>query len=181
MRFTPTKIPEVILVEPDVFGDARGFLMETYHADKFTEGGIAESFVQDNHSRSVKRTLRGLHYQLAPFAQGKLVRVLSGVILDVAVDVRPQSPTFKKWVSAELSDDNKHQLWVPAGFAHGFLVLSETADVAYKCTAVYAPEHERAIIWNDPDIGIDWPTTDPVLSDKDAIAPRLADQPDLPG
>lgn len=180
MRFTPTELPGVILVEPDVFGDARGFFMETYHQEKFAGGGIEETFVQDNHSRSVKGTLRGLHYQLAPSAQGKLVRALNGTILDVAVDVRPQSPTFKQWIAAELSGDNKQQLWVPAGFAHGFLVLSETADVAYKCTAFYAPEHERAVIWNDPEIGVDWPITDPVLSDKDAIAPKLADQPDLP-
>lgn len=180
MHFSVTAVPPVTLVTPQVFGDARGYFMETYHAEKFRDASIPDVFVQDNQSRSVAGTLRGLHYQLAPAAQGKLVRCLHGSILDVAVDIRRSSPTFKHWVSAELSDENKHQLWVPPGFAHGFLVLSESADVAYKCTNVYAPELERFIAWNDPDIGIDWPVAAPVLSDRDAAAPMLADQPDLP-
>ncbi|HEV7669835.1 MAG TPA: dTDP-4-dehydrorhamnose 3,5-epimerase [Thermoanaerobaculia bacterium] len=175
MKFTPTEIPEVILVEPDVFPDSRGFFFEAYHAEKFAANGIVEAFVQDNQSHSIRGTLRGLHAQrLQP--QGKLVRTLIGEIFDVAVDIRPGSETFGRWVGATLSAENRLQLWVPPGFAHGFLVLSETADVLYKCTTLYRRDDEIGILWNDPEIGIEWPLDgDPLLSPKDAVAPRLAE------
>ncbi len=175
MKCTPTAIPDVVLVEPDVFRDDRGFFFESYHAEKYAEAGIAEPFVQDNQSHSIRGTLRGLHAQrLQP--QGKLVRALSGEIFDVAVDIRPSSPTFGRWVGAILSADNRHQLWIPAGFAHGFAVLSETADVLYKCTTLYRRDDEIGIAWNDPEIGIEWPlSSEPLLSPKDATAPRLAE------
>jgi len=179
MRFIPTNLPGVIIVEPQVFGDDRGFFMETYHAEKFREGGIAEPFVQDNHSRSVKGVLRGLHYQL-PNPQGKLVRVVSGSVFDVAVDIRRGSPAFGKWTAVELSAENKRQLWIPAGFAHGFCVTSETAEVVYKCTTLYDGPNDRGIRWNDPSIGIEWPVTMPTLSKKDMDAPLLADASVLP-
>lgn len=179
MRFTPTRLPDVILVEPAVFGDDRGFFMEVYHQEKFRGGGITESFVQDNHSRSVRGVLRGLHYQL-PNPQGKLVRAVEGSVFDVAVDIRRGSPTFGKWVGVELSEENKRQLWIPAGFAHGFCVTSETAEVVYKCTTLYDGPSDRAIRWNDPAIGIEWPVDDPILSAKDAAAPLLSDAPILP-
>lgn len=172
MRFEPTELPEVILVEPEVHRDARGFLLESFQARRYAEGGIRERFVQDNHSRSARGTLRGLHAQLAP-AQGKLVRVSRGEIFDVAVDLRRSSPRFGRWAGRRLSDENFRQLWIPPGFAHGFCVLSETADVEYKCTAFYAPEGEVAVAWDDPAIGIDWPLRDPVLSERDGAAPRL--------
>jgi len=156
MRFAPTRIPEVVVVEPDYFGDHRGFFMETWHAKKFADGGIAASFVQDNHSRSARHTLRGLHYQIVQ-PQGKLVRVVRGEVFDVAVDLRASSPTFGHWVAEVLSAENRRMLWIPPGFAHGFLALSEVAEVIYKCTDFYAPEHERCIRWDDPEIGIDWP------------------------
>lgn len=179
MRFTPTGLPDVIIVEPAVFGDDRGFFMEVYHEEKFRGGGITESFVQDNHSRSVRGVLRGLHYQL-PNPQGKLVRAVSGSVFDVAVDIRRGSPAFGKWVGVELSEGNKRQLWIPAGFAHGFCVTSETAEVVYKCTTLYDGPSDRAIRWNDPAIGIDWPVDDPILSAKDAAAPLLSEAPLLP-
>lgn len=168
MKIIETGIPEVLVFEPRVFGDERGFFMESYNKRVFKEAtGSDIEFVQDNHSRSSRGVLRGLHYQLQQ-AQGKLVRVVSGEIFDVAVDVRKSSPTFGKWISAVLSAENKHQIWVPVGFAHGFQVLSETAEVLYKATDFYAPEHERSILWNDPDIGIEWPSDiSPVLSGKD--------------
>ena len=174
MNFRPTPLAGVILVEPDVHRDARGFFLETYHAGKYKEGGIDAVFVQDNHSRSSQHTLRGLHAQWRR-PQGKLVRTLQGEIFDVAVDVRTGSPTFGKWFAARLSSDNHHQLWVPAGFIHGFCVLSETAEVEYKCTDLYDPGGELGVLWNDPEIGIDWPVAQPILSAKDAAAPRLAE------
>lgn len=174
MKATPLAIPDVILIEPKVFGDERGFFFESFNHKAFEEAiGHSANFVQDNHSRSTKNVLRGLHYQIQQ-AQGKLVRVAAGEVFDVAVDLRKSSPTFGKWVSATLSADNQHQLWVPEGFAHGFVVLSESADYLYKTTDYYAPEHERAVIWNDPQIAIAWPKgIQPVLSSKDRDAPTL--------
>jgi len=175
MNITDTKIPAVKLIEPKVFGDERGFFMETWNEKAFREAGINETFVQDNHSRSVKNTLRGLHYQIKQ-PQGKLVRVTRGEVFDVAVDLRTNSPTFGQWVGEYLSEENKRMLWVPPGFAHGFLVTSETADFQYKCTDFYAPEYERSIMWNDPEIGVQWGelTTDqPLLSGKDSEAMSL--------
>ncbi len=177
MIFTRTEIPDVILVEPDVFGDDRGFFMETWHAEKFAAGGIAADFVQDNHSRSSQGILRGLHYQVTK-PQGKLVRVLSGEVFDVAVDLRKSSATFGHWVGMSLSAENKKMLWVPPGFAHGFYVISQQADFFYKCTDFYAPELERAIRWDDPDLAIDWPLTNdkpPVLAPKDEAAAAFKD------
>ena len=174
MEFRRLDIPEVILVEPNVIHDARGFFLETYHRDKYAAGGIPETFVQDNQSFSRKGVLRGLHAQLR-HPQGKLVRAIIGEIFDVAVDIRPDSPTFGRWVGAVLSEENAHQLYVPPGFAHGFCVLSDVAHVQYKCTDVYQPGDEIGVVWNDPEIGIDWPVGDPVLNDKDRNAPRLAE------
>lgn len=174
MRFEPTVIPEVIRVEPRVFEDARGFFLETYHAGKFAEAGISAPFVQDNHSFSARGTLRGLHMQ-GVFAQGKLVRCTAGEIFDVAVDARPGSPSFGRWVGETLSAKNSRMLWVPPGFLHGFCVLSETAHVQYKCTELYHPEDEIGVIWNDPDVAISWPIAAPTLSAKDAALPRLRD------
>ena len=174
MKFINTKLTGVVMVEPAVFEDPRGYFLETYHAWKYAEGGITGPFVQDNFSHSVRGTLRGLHYQLK-HAQGKLVMALDGRIFDVAVDVRKGSPTFGQWVGVELSGENKRQLHVPPGFAHGFCVLSETADVLYKCTDVYSPQDERGIIWNDPTLGIQWPVADPLLSRKDGAYKRLMD------
>ncbi len=179
MKVTQTALPGVLLIEPKVFGDGRGFFLETFQAKRYAEAGIAGPFVQDNLSFSVKGTLRGLHFQ-EPNAQGKLVHVLSGSVFDVAVDVRKGSPHFGKWVGYELSAENKRQLWVPPGFAHGFCVMSETAHFLYKCTTYYAPEAEGAVLWSDPDIGIDWPVKAPLLSKKDGAAPRLKDAPKLP-
>jgi dTDP-4-dehydrorhamnose 3,5-epimerase len=173
MKATPLEISDVILFEPRVFGDERGFFFESFNHNQFNEAvGREVAFVQDNHSKSAKGVLRGLHYQMPPHAQGKLVRVIQGEVFDVAVDIRRNSPTFGKWVGALLSADNKHQLWVPEGFAHGFITLSDTAEFLYKTTNLYAPESERAIIWNDPDIGIQWPAElEPQLSGKDSVAP----------
>jgi dTDP-4-dehydrorhamnose 3,5-epimerase len=169
-QFLPTEIPDVILIEPFVFQDERGFFMETYRQDKFTQAGISYEFVQDNHSTSTQWTLRGLHYQIEK-TQGKLVRVVQGEIFDVAVDLRKSSPFFGKWVGVTLSAENKKQLWVPPGFAHGFLVVSEQADVLYKTTDYYHPPGERTIRWSDPDLAIQWSIpsgTHPVISEKDA-------------
>jgi len=176
VKFTPTKLPDVILVEPDVFGDHRGFFLETWHAGKFAAGGIAADFVQDNHSRSGQGILRGLHYQVKK-PQGKLVRVLNGEVFDVAVDLRKDSGTFGKWVGMHLSAGNKKMLWIPPGFAHGFYVISRQADFFYKCTAFYSPENERTILWNDPSLAIDWPLIDgqqPTLAPKDEAAVPFA-------
>jgi len=175
--FTKTDLPEVILVEPRVFKDDRGFFMETYKRSEFEASGIKAVFVQDNHSFSVKGVLRGLHYQLNPSAQGKLVRCLSGSIYDVAVDIRKSSPNFGKWVGYELSAENKKMLWIPEGFAHGFLTLSDTAEMAYKVAGgEYDASAEGSIIWNDPQIGIEWPFKDGILqADKDGAAPLFKD------
>ena len=168
MKATRLAIPEVVLIEPKVFGDDRGFFFESFNHQQFEEAiGRPVKFVQDNHSRSSKGVLRGLHYQLQN-PQGKLVRVVNGEVFDVAVDMRRSSPTFGKWVGALLSAENKHQLWVPEGFAHGFVVLSESADFLYKTTDYYTPEHERCVIWNDPRVGVEWPVSEPPrLSMKD--------------
>lgn len=173
MKFQATTLPNVLIVEPTIFPDDRGHFFESYHRDKFAKHGIDLPFVQDNHSHSSRGTLRGLHYQ-QPHSQGKLVRVISGEIFDVAVDIRVGSPTFKEWVGVILSSQNNFQLWVPPGFAHGFCVMSDTADVIYKCTDVYAPECEQSIIWDDPTIGIEWPIEAPKLSSKDLNAPLLS-------
>ena len=169
MKVTPTKIPDVLLIEPKVFGDDRGFFYESFNKKRFEEAtGITAEFVQDNHSKSSKGVLRGLHYQLK-LAQGKLVRVISGEVLDVAVDIRKSSGTFGQWVSVVLSADNKQQLWIPPGFAHGFIVLSDSAEFLYKTTDYYAPDHERCIRWNDPELSIDWRyDEEPLVSVKDA-------------
>ena len=177
MEFIPTRIPEIILVKPKIYEDPRGFFMETYREDRFIMGGISQPFVQENHSASSKGVIRGLHYQIQK-TQGKLVRVISGEIFDVAVDIRRSSPTFGLWVGIILSVENKYQLWVPSGFAHGFYVLSERAEVVYKVTDYYAPEWERSILWNDPKIGIDWhlaKDASPILSQKDLNGKSLAD------
>ena len=167
MKATRLAIPDVVLIEPKVFGDARGFFFESFNQKAFDEAtGTNHQFVQDNHSRSAKGVLRGLHYQIQQ-PQGKLVRVVRGAVFDVAVDIRKSSPTFGRWVGAELSEDNQHQLWVPPGFAHGFLVLSDMADFLYKTTDYYAPQYERSILWNDSDLNIDWPIGEPILSNKD--------------
>ena len=166
MKVTSTEIPDLLIVEPKVFGDSRGFFLETYQEKKYKELGISAKFVQDNLSFSSKGVLRGLHIQ-KNFPQGKLVQVIQGEVFDVAVDMRPISPYFKKWVGVFLSDKNKKQFWIPAGFAHGFVVISDTALFSYKCTDYYYPQHEVAIKWDDPDIGITWPVTAPLVSDKD--------------
>ena len=172
MQFEPTQIPDVVLIRPRVFGDERGFFLESWEERKFAAAGINAKFVQDNHSRSARHTLRGLHYQMQQ-TQGKLVRVVNGTVFDVAVDIRRSSPTFGKWVGVVLSAQNHEMLWVPEGFAHGFMVLSESADFLYRCTDFYAPAQERAIRWNDPEVGIRWPLpagAEPLLSGKDAAA-----------
>jgi dTDP-4-dehydrorhamnose 3,5-epimerase len=175
VRIIETEIPDVMLIEPSVFGDERGFFMETWQRKTFAKNGIDFDFVQDNHSLSGKGILRGLHYQLRQ-PQGKLVRVIAGEVFDVAVDIRQWSPFFGKWIGATLSAENKRMFWVPPGFAHGFYVLSEQAEFVYKCTDFYAPEYERCIIWNDADLSIAWPLQgEPVLSDKDKNGLRFAD------
>ena len=174
MKVTPTAIPDVLLVEPQVFGDDRGFFYESFNARQFKElTGLEPNFVQDNHSRSAKNVLRGLHYQIRQ-PQGKLIRVVAGEVFDVAVDIRKGSPTFGQWVGQTLSAENKHQLWIPVGFAHGFLVLSDYAEFLYKTTDYWAPEHERCIVWNDADLAIRWPLEGaPMLSAKDAKGATL--------
>ena len=178
MKVSATAIPDVKLIEPDLYGDARGFFMESWNRRVFREHGLDLDFVQDNHSRSSRGILRGLHYQVK-HPQGKLVRVTSGRVFDVAVDLRESSPTFGGWVGEELSADNHHMLWVPPGFAHGFYVLSDSADFLYKATDYYMPEHERAIRWDDADLAIDWPLLGgeaPLLADKDRRAKRFRDR-----
>jgi len=177
MKVTPTELPEVLLLEPNVFGDERGFFMESFNQKAFDAAvGYPVTFVQDNHSRSARGVLRGLHYQLPPHSQGKLVRVTSGAVFDVAVDMRRSSPRFGRWVGVELSAANHRQLWIPPGFAHGFLVLSESADFLYKTTDYYSPQSEGAVRWNDAGLGITWANAGlaPMLSDKDSSAPALA-------
>lgn len=173
MNVIPTTIPDVLILEPKVFGDSRGFFFESYNEKVFREAtGVTAHFVQDNHSRSARGVLRGLHYQIEQ-PQGKLVRCTQGEVFDVAVDIRHNSPTFGQWVGEILSEENKRQMWIPPGLAHGFLVLSDSADFLYKTTEYYAPQHERAILWNDPELAIAWPLPcEPLLSDKDAGAPR---------
>jgi len=177
LTVTPTALPEVLIVEPRVFGDARGFFTESWNEARFNEAtSNTLRFVQDNHSRSSRGVLRGLHFQLQPHAQGKLVRCVAGAVFDVAVDMRKSSPRFGRWVGVELSAENQRQLWIPPGFAHGFLVVSETADFLYKTTDYYAPQAEGSVRWDDPAIGIEWPLNGltPQLADKDAQAPLLA-------
>jgi dTDP-4-dehydrorhamnose 3,5-epimerase len=184
MKVTPTLIPDVLVLEPKVFGDARGFFMESFNQQAFNDAvGHAVAFVQDNHSRSAKGVLRGLHYQLPPHAQGKLVRVTQGAVFDVAVDVRPGSATFGRWVGVELSGENHKQMWIPPGLAHGFLVLSESADFLYKTTDYYAPQAERSLHWADATLAIAWPDVGmaPTLSAKDVVAPGLASIAAAPG
>ncbi|MGF6781084.1 dTDP-4-dehydrorhamnose 3,5-epimerase [Paraburkholderia sp. GAS334] len=173
---TATALPEVKLIEPKVFGDARGFFFESFNAKEFAEKvGVDVAFVQDNHSRSAKGVLRGLHYQIE-HAQGKLVRVVSGEVFDVAVDIRRSSPNFGKWVGVNLSAENNRQLWIPPGFAHGFVVLSETAEFLYKTTDYWFPDYERCLIWNDPEVGIEWPIDgEPTLAAKDAAGKRMSE------
>jgi dTDP-4-dehydrorhamnose 3,5-epimerase len=172
-NFKRLAIPEVILIKPKIFSDARGFFAEIYKYSDFTQIGIKEHFIQDNYSQSKKGVLRGLHFQKDPNAQGKLVQCIKGKIFDVAVDIRKGSPTFGKWIGAELSGDNYYMLYVPPSFAHGFVVLSKIAEVVYKCTKEYSKEDDRGIIWNDPDLNIKWPIKKPVLSEKDAKLPTL--------
>ncbi|HOR55654.1 MAG TPA: dTDP-4-dehydrorhamnose 3,5-epimerase [Flexilinea sp.] len=169
MDFIPLSIPDVILIKPDVHRDERGFFFESWQKNKFAKAGIDQEFVQDNHSRSSKNVLRGLHYQIQQ-PQGKLIRAIVGEVFDVAVDLRRSSPSFGKWVSANLSSENFNMLWIPPGFAHGFLVLSDVAEFVYKATDFYAPQYERCILWNDRDLGIDWPISghEPILSEKDS-------------
>ena len=173
--FKNLDIPEVVLIEPKVFKDERGFFMETYKMPDFVTAGVKANFVQDNHSRSTKGILRGLHYQNPPFAQAKLVRAVKGEIFDVAVDIRTDSPTWGKWIGVILSEENKNILYVPETFAHGFCVLSEVAEVIYKTTNVYSAEAEAGIIWNDEDLNIEWPVKEPILSEKDKKLPALKD------
>jgi dTDP-4-dehydrorhamnose 3,5-epimerase len=176
VEFVATRLPEVVLIKPLVFADERGAFNETWHEQRFASAGIGAHFVQDNHSHSRRSVLRGLHFQILQ-PQGKLVRVAHGAVFDVAVDLRRSSPRFGQWVGVELNAVNRHMLWVPAGFAHGYLTLSDTADFVYKCTDYYAPQHERAVRWDDPRIGVAWPLAAgaaPVLSPKDAVAPLLA-------
>ncbi|MEN9888560.1 MAG: hypothetical protein RL559_597 [Pseudomonadota bacterium] len=175
---TPTAIPDVLVLQPKVFGDARGFFFESYNARDFAQAtGLQLEFVQDNHSKSARGVLRGLHYQIQ-HAQGKLVRVTQGEVFDVAVDLRKTSPTFSRWVAERLSAENQKQMWIPPGFAHGFLVTSESAEFLYKTTDYWHPEHERSVLWSDPAIGIDWPiATQPLLAAKDAAAPLLREAP----
>ncbi|HWW20046.1 MAG TPA: dTDP-4-dehydrorhamnose 3,5-epimerase [Steroidobacteraceae bacterium] len=175
MQFEPTRLPEVVLIQPRVFGDERGFFFETWQQRTFAKAGISAAFVQDNHSRSSRYALRGLHFQIQQ-PQGKLVRVTRGEAFDVAVDIRRSSPRFGQWVGVLLSEANHRMLWVPPGFAHGYLALSDSIDLVYKCTDFYAPQHERAIRWDDPAIGLQWPLpagVSPILSAKDAVAPSL--------
>jgi dTDP-4-dehydrorhamnose 3,5-epimerase len=178
MDITPTAITGVLIIEPRVFGDARGFFMETWQQERYRQVGLPDRFVQDNLARSERGVLRGLHFQ-HPRSQGKLVQVLAGEVFDVAVDIRPDSPTFRQWTGAILTGDNKRQFWVPAGLAHGYMVLSDEALLAYKCTELYSPQDERSIRWDDPDLGIEWPLDGivPLLSERDREAPMLSALP----
>ncbi|MDQ7002474.1 MAG: dTDP-4-dehydrorhamnose 3,5-epimerase [Ghiorsea sp.] len=182
MKVNKTNVPGVLHIDPKVFGDARGFFLETYNKERYMAGGFPDvDFIQDNHSRSSKGVLRGLHFQLNN-PQGKLVQVATGSVFDVAVDIRVGSPTFGQWYGAILSEENHHQMWIPPKFAHGFCVLSETADFCYKCTDYYHPEDEGGLLWNDPEVGIDWPLKEPLLSDKDKAYLKLSniDESQLP-
>ena len=174
MEFIQTENPDIILVKPNVIEDHRGFFMESYHVEKFKIGGIKSVFVQDNHAKSIQNTLRGLHFQVQ-YPQAKLLRCLKGKVFDVAVDIRQDSPYFGKWVGEELSEENRYQLYIPEGFAHGYYVMSETAEIAYKCSEIYHPQDEQGIRWNDPEIAINWPGDNPILSEKDKALPMMAD------
>jgi dTDP-4-dehydrorhamnose 3,5-epimerase len=175
MKIIPTEIPDVCIIKPRVFTDDRGYFFESYNREKFLESALDLNFIQDNESRSMKGVLRGLHFQQYPSAQGKLVRVMRGAVLDVAVDIRKKSPTYGKWVSIVLTGDNKYMYWIPEGFAHGFLTLEDDTVFFYKCTNVYNKASEGSIRWNDPDLNINWGTDNPILSDKDKIAPLFKD------
>lgn len=178
MKLVPTEIPDVLIIQPEVFSDQRGFFFESWHAEKFARAGLADDFLQDNHSMSEMGTLRGLHYQVPPRAQGKLVRVVRGSIYDVAVDLRRSSPTFGQWAGLWLTAASRYSLWIPVGFAHGFYVTAPQAEVVYKCTAVHSPSEERVIRWDDPDLGIEWPLMKdqaPVVSEKDAAGLAFAE------
>lgn len=172
-QFTRMAIPDVVLIEPKVFSDDRGYFLETYKESEFREIGITEKFSQDNHSFSRKNVLRGLHFQLPPAAQGKIIMAITGAIWDVAVDIRKDSPTFRRWVAHELSGENRKMLYLPPGFAHGFTVLSDETHIVYKCTSEYAPDLDRGIVWNDPSIAVAWPVADPIVSGKDRQLPLL--------
>lgn len=172
-NFKALDVPDIILIEPRVFEDARGYFMETYHQRDFEKFGISRVFVQDNHSRSRKGVIRGLHYQKEPMAQGKLVRCVRGAVFDVAVDLRLGSPSYGKWVGITLSEANRLMLWIPRGFAHGYAALEEHSEILYKTDNLYSAEHERGVVWNDPEIGIQWPVTVPIISEKDAQYPKL--------
>ncbi len=174
-KFIKAEIDGPVIIEPSVFGDDRGFFLEAYKRSEFAAAGIDVDFKQDNHSLSSRNVLRGLHYQKPPFGQGKLVRVIRGSVWDVAVDIRRSSPTFKKWVAVELSGDNKKMFYIPEGFAHGFVALTDDVHLLYKCTNEYSPKHDAGIIWNDPEINVKWPVNEPVLSAKDVILPLLKD------
>lgn len=175
MEIVPTEIPEVLIIKPQVFTDERGYFFESYNKQKFMNAGIDANFVQDNESKSMKGVLRGLHFQKPPFAQGKLVRVMRGAVLDVAVDLRHGSPWYGKWAAIELTEHNKWMYWIPPGFAHGFLTLEDNTVFFYKCTNIYNKESEGSVRWNDPDLNIDWGNADPVLSAKDVVAPLFKD------
>lgn len=183
MKIIPTNLPDVVVLEPKAFGDARGFFQETYHAQRYRDAGITETFVQDNHSRSSRGVLRGLHYQLVQ-PQGKLVSVIRGEVLDIALDIRKSSPTFGQWCAVTLNDTNHRQMYVPPGFAHGFCVISKEVDFVYKCTDYYHPQSERGVLWNDSALNIDWsiPLDEILLSEKDKVQPTLAEiaEEDLP-
>ena len=174
MEFINTQIPDVILIKPNLFKDNRGYLLESFHSEKFKKAGININFLQDNHVKSIKNTLRGLHFQVN-YPQAKLLRCLIGKVFDVAVDIRKNSPSYGKWVGRELSEENKFQLFIPEGFAHGYYVMSDEAEVTYKCSNIYHPEDQQGILWNDPQVGIEWPEREPILSDKDADASLLTD------
>jgi len=173
--FNKCEIPGPVIVEPKVFGDERGFFLESYKRSDFVKNGIDVDFLQDNHSLSSKGVLRGLHYQTPPFAQAKLVRVTSGAVWDVAVDIRKNSPTYKQWVAVELSGENRKMFFIPEGFAHGFVALTDNVNLMYKCSSEYSPEHDAGIIWNDPELAVKWPVANPLLSDKDLVLPLLRD------
>ena len=175
MKIEKTKIPDLYIIKPTVFEDNRGYFFESYNKESFLRNGIDQNFVQDNESKSAKGVLRGLHFQKPPFAQGKLVRVMRGAVLDVAVDLRKNSPTYGEWVSVELTNENKWMYWIPPGFAHGFVTLEDSTVFFYKCTNVYNKESEGSILWNDPDLNIDWKVKNPILSDKDIISPLFKD------
>ena len=174
MKITATALPGVLIIEPTLFGDARGFFLETFQIQRYADAGITQTFVQDNHSRSQKNVLRGLHFQRTR-PQGKLVSVSRGAILDITLDINPQSATFGQHIAVELNDETHQQVWIPPGYAHGFCVLSDSADMHYKCTQPYDPEDEAGVLWNDPDLHIAWPTDAPLLSNKDQYLPRLRD------